>query len=152
MDIDARKLAGGIYSTWAQGTYLYVKWAANRGINYYELLVLYALDNYESMTQKAIGDYFGLPKQTVHNVIRSLKEEKYIILKSGRADKREKCVSLTESGKLYADKILAPLYSLEERVCKNIGEQRLIRMIETSELFNTLFESEMEKGRVYDGV
>lgn len=39
MKKDARSCASDIFSAWAQGTYLYVKWAANHGVNYYEMLI-----------------------------------------------------------------------------------------------------------------
>lgn len=145
MGENARTLAGSIYSCWAQGMFLYGKWAAGRGVNYYEMLVFYALDAKGSLTQKAIGDYCGLPKQTVHNVICSLQRQGHILLLAGERDRREKRVVLTESGQARSRGLLAPLYRLEEQVCKNIGQERLGQMIETSELFNLLFERGLEK-------
>ena len=73
--MNERKYASDIYSSWAQGTYLYVKWAERHQINYYEMLVMYVLDTNGNLTQKAIGDYLGLPKQTINNVIRKWKAE-----------------------------------------------------------------------------
>lgn len=142
---DTRKYACDIYSTWAQGTYLYVKWAEENKVNYYELLILYALETYEVMTQKAMGDLYGLPKQTVNNVIRELKKEGRVILKPGEKDKREKQVSLTDSGGEYAKNLLSPLYRIEERVCDKIGRERLVQMTETSELYNLLFDQQLKK-------
>lgn len=97
------------------------------------------------MTQKAISDYYGLPKQTIHNVIRNLQEEKDIVLMASEKDKREKSVTLTAAGKMHSEKMLAPLYHIEERVCRKIGREKLAQMIETSDLFHILFEKEMER-------
>lgn len=145
MQKDARSYASDIFSTWAQGTSLYVKWAASHGVNYYEMLIFYALDINGPMTQKAISDYYGLPKQTIHNVIRNLQEKNEIVLMANEKDKREKSVTLTAAGKMHSEKALAPLYHIEECVCKKIGQEKLVQMIETSDLFNILFEKEMER-------
>ena len=150
--MNERKYASDIYSSWAQGTYLYVKWAERHQINYYEMLVMYVLDTKGNLTQKAIGDYLGLPKQTINNVIRKWKAEGYAILKISEKDKREKQVELTEKGKYLAQKLLVPLYRAEEQVCKNIEEKMLVQMIETADLFNLLFRREMEKERENDGM
>lgn len=133
------------FSTWAQGTALYEEWADKNGIGSPELFVLYALYTRGELTQKEIGNSYGLLKQTVHTVIRSLRQKGYIILKQSEKDKREKFVSLTDSGMSYAKNILTPLLEMEERVYKNIGFDRLAQMQETMELFNILFEKELER-------
>lgn len=151
MEQEERRVACEIYSSWAQGTFLYGKWAAAQGINYYEMLIFYALSAKGELTQKAIGDYCGLPKQTVHNVIRSLEKKGYIFLRPEQKDRREKRVVPTEKGAEYARLLLAPLYRAEEQVCGKIGRERLRQMIDTSELFNLLFERELERNRGNDG-
>ena len=62
-----------------------------------------------------------------------------------KEDKREKLVAFTESGKLYAHQIIEPLLNVEERVYKKIGYERMEQMQETMELFNMIFEKEVEK-------
>ncbi len=132
-------------ASWNRGTALYVKWATGHGISYPTFRVLYALSKGRSMTQKEIVEYFGMTKQTVNTVIRQLNQDGYVSLKPGSRDHREKEVSLTDAGKKYADDLLAPLLAMEERVCANIHQERLAQMNETIELFNLLFEREMER-------
>ena len=43
MEQQKRKHASDFYSTYARGTALYVRWAAERGISYQETIVLYSL-------------------------------------------------------------------------------------------------------------
>jgi len=107
-----------LWQVWGQAGSLYDFWAASKNINYYLLFVLYALDGQKAMTQKKICNSTGLTKQTVNNVIRSLKKEGYVILSPGTGDKREKQVSLTEEGASYARELLAPLKELERRSIK----------------------------------
>ena len=81
MPADEQKL----WTVWGKSDGLYNSWAASRNINYYLLLVLYALEGQKAMTQKKICICTGLTKQTVNSVIRSLKKDDYIELE-GKAD------------------------------------------------------------------
>lgn len=134
-------------SIWAQGTALYVQWANKHGIGYPKLMVLYALDTLENLTQKEIREGFGLLKQTVNTIIRDLKNKDYVILQPSKEDKREKLVILTETGKLYSHKIIEPLLEAEDHVYKKIGYERITQTMETMDLFNLLFEKEVERSR-----
>lgn len=133
------------YSVWAQGTALYVRWANKHEISYPELMVLYALTTMGELTQKEICDGFGLLKQTVNTVVRELKKKGYVILESSKTDKREKLVVLTKEGKKYADERIEPLLRVEEKVYKRIGYERIKQSQETMEMFNILFEKEIER-------
>lgn len=133
------------WGTWGQANALYTRWADAHEINYYLLFVLYALDGQEAMTQKMICDCTGLTKQTVNSVIRSLKNEGYVVLSPGREDRREKQVSLTEKGIAYSQEVLAPLHELERTVLTRMGSDRVEQMINDITLFNTVFEKEMER-------
>ena len=134
-----------LWQVWGQAGSLYDFWAASKNINYYLLFVLYALDGQKAMTQKKICNFTGLTKQTVNNVIRSLKKEGYIILSPGTGDKREKQVSLTEEGASYARELLAPLKELEHRVLQIMGSDRVQQMVDSITLYNTVFEKEMTR-------
>ncbi|WP_325199950.1 MarR family winged helix-turn-helix transcriptional regulator [Oscillibacter sp.] len=134
-----------LWEAWGQANALYTRWADARGINYYLLFVLYALDGQEAMTQKKICDCTGLTKQTVNSVIRALKDEGRVVLSPGREDRREKRVSLTEEGAAYSRELLAPLQELERAVLTLMGSERARQMIHGITLFNTVFEKEMEK-------
>lgn len=138
---DAEKL----WQVWGQAGSLYDFWAASKNINYYLLFVLYALDGQEIMTQKKICTFTGLTKQTVNNVIRSLKKEGYVILSPGSGDKREKQVSLTEKGESYSRKLLDPLQELEHRVLQIMGNDRVQQMVDSIALYNTILEKEMTR-------
>lgn len=134
-----------LWSVWGQANSLYSAWASAHELNYYLLFVLYALDGEPVMTQKRICDCTGLTKQTVNTVIQLLIRKDYITLSPSTSDRREKLVSLTESGAAYARGILASLHELEERVLQIMGNDRVQQMVDDITLFNTIFEKEMEK-------
>lgn len=133
------------WEVWGQNDALYESWAASQNVNSKQLFVLYALDQRDSVTQKMIADYTGLPKQTVNTVIRNLKAEGYVTLSTERSDHREKLVVFTEKGKIYSKNLLTPLYELEHRVFDIMGEERVKQMVDAILLFNTVFEREMKR-------
>ncbi len=141
MTHDDKKLWGA----WGQANALYSAWAAAKGVNYYLLFVLYALDGEGKMTQKKICDQTGLTKQTVNSVVRLLRMKELVALSSGTGDRREKVVALTGEGAAYAKELLAPLYDLERAVLSLMGEERVRELVEAISLYNTVFEKEMEK-------
>lgn len=141
MDKDRNKF----WEVWGQSDALYEEWANSYNCNSTQLFVFYALDQRDSVTQKRITDYTGLPKQTVNNVVRTLKSEGYVTLSAECADRREKCIVLTEKGRAYSKEILAPLHDLEERIFGIMGAERVRQMIDAIMLFNTIFEKEMKR-------
>lgn len=118
---------------------LYTAWAADNGVNSYRLLVLYAIDGNNAVTQKMISECTGLSKQTVNTVVRALKMEGYLELTGGNSDRREKTVILTPEGEKYSSDILGRLHSLENGVFDIIGTERINEMINAIELFTTVF-------------
>lgn len=133
------------YSIWAKGNALYARAANKMGVGYPELVVLYALKVSGNQTQKEITDVFGLLKQTVNTVVRQLKQNGYVEIKPGTADKRERLVCLTQNGKEYADRIVEPIIGIENKVYHLIGDERIEQANEIMALFNLLFEKETER-------
>ncbi len=141
MPTDEQKLWG----VWGQANGIYSSWAASKGINYYLVFVLYALDGQKAMTQKKICISTGLTKHTVNSVIRFLKEHGYIELVPGCEDRREKQVTLTEKGIAYSNDLLVSLREMERRVLQIMGNDRVQQMLDDITLYNTLLEKEIEK-------
>lgn len=133
-------------AVWAKSTALYTKAASVLGVGYPEMMVLYALEAMGELTQKQIAENFGMQKQTVHTVVSALQKKGYLLLEASEGDKREKRIVLTESGQEYASRIVAPLRKTEDKIYKTIGNERLQAMCETLDLFNLLFERELNGG------
>ena len=139
-----RSNSNEMWAAWGRTNALYTVWCSAAGLNPYRLFVLYAINAHESVTQKGIADYTGLSKQTVSTVMRGLKAEGYVTLDAGESDRREKNVRLTPRGKAYAEELLAPLYRLEQRVFDLMGADRMKQLSDSIDLFNIIFEREME--------
>lgn len=122
---------------------LYTKWAHKHNHNFYMFLVCYILYMEGAVTQNKISQDCEIPKQTVNNVITTLKNEDYIILEPGDADKRQKKISFTEKGHQYATEMLAPIFEIEERVVQKMGKERMNMLVELTCLFCDLLEEEI---------
>lgn len=139
-----------LISAWTKTNAIYAKAAAALGVSYPELIVLYALETMGELRQKQIAENFGLQKQTVNTVIKALSQRELVQLVPSKADKREKIITLTESGKKYAQSIVTPLRKAEDKVYKNIGAEKLRAMYEVEELINLLLEKEVTEGLTHE--
>ena len=85
-------------------------------------------------------------ENVVDTVVSALQKKGYLLLEASEGDKREKRIVLTESGQVYAHRMIAPLRKAEEKVYRTIGNERLQAMCEILDLFNLLFERELRGG------
>ena len=87
------------------------------------LWVLYALNDGNSHTQIEISNDWELPKTTVNTVIKEIQKNGYVDLIPIKGKRREMSIVLTESGKKYADRVLADLYKKEAEVYKTLRSE-----------------------------
>lgn len=140
----SQKINKKVNSAWSKSTALYAKAASALNVGYPEMMVLYALDAEGKLTQIQIAENYGMQKQTVNTVVRSLKQRGYAQLTAGKTDRRAKILSLTDSGKAYAKELLRPLKNTEDKIYRMIGEERLQAMVDILDLYNLLFERELK--------
>lgn len=123
---------------------LYQNWAQKHNINYNTLTILYILQMEEStITQKQISYKYLIPKQTVNNIIKSLSNDGYVTLVTEENDKREKKIFLSEKGLEFSQKLLSPLFEIEERVMGKVGDEMAQQLINSLSMFGDVFEQEM---------
>ncbi len=84
------------------------------------LWILYALNDGERHSQKLICAEWDIPRSTANTIIKDLESKHYITLSQIKGERRELLVSLTESGKKYADGILSDLYRREKEIYSEI--------------------------------
>ena len=84
------------------------------------LWILYALNDGERHSQKQICEDWDIPRSTANTIIKDLESKNYIALSQIKGERRELLVSLTESGKKYADGILSDLYRREREIYSEI--------------------------------
>ena len=116
----------------------YAAWAKAHEINYHELLVLYSIRDMEVATQKKVCDSYFLPKQTVNNVVVSMKKRGYVELEAREGLGKEKAIALTEEGQQYFDRIMEQLDECELQSVHEIGAEQLKNMIRIAEEYGEI--------------
>ncbi len=122
-------------------TKLYHECAKLHGMTYNHMMVLGALRHYQSCTQKQIAEEWGLPKQSVNTIIKKLHDDQYVEFLPGRNNK-EKLVTFTAKGNAFADEVLKPILTMEERILARMGEEEFQQLEKTTEKFSHFFEEE----------
>lgn len=124
---------------------LYSSWAIDNHTNQYTLSILHMLLTEGEITQKKFSEEHEVPKQSVNNIILSLKKDNLIEMKTGKKDKREKIIVLTEKGKQHAEELLTPLLNLESNVIEKMGTISVDNLIESTITFGDILENEMKE-------
>ena len=125
MDKESLELTNGINHAVIKLRGLYSAWSGAHGISYHEMLVLYTIREHGFCTQKRVCESYLLPKQTINNVMKSMRERKLIEPDEQHSAGREKAFRLTESGIAYAAPLLESLDAAESRALETIGRDRL---------------------------
>lgn len=145
MDKNTRNILNDVNSAISRTRGFYFQAAKRMNINYNELLILYLLYETEDCTQKQIREGYALPKQTVNNIISDLLKNGYITAAVDENDKREKHLSLTESGIKYAEHYLIPLLEIEQNIVEKMGYEKLQELIDAANLYGSILQMEMEE-------
>lgn len=124
---------------------LYREWARDHGMSYNTIMTLYAVDLAGQCTQKQISEEWLLPKQTVNTVVKDLERRGYLRLEAGR-DQKEKRISFTPAGQVYAREHLRELYAAEDRAFASLGDGLCQAMLEGTRAFTEAFTREVRRG------
>ncbi len=85
------------------------------------LWILYALNDGARHSQKQICEDWAIPRSTANTLIKDLEGKGYVTLSQIKGERRELLISLTESGKKYADGVLSDLYMREKEVYADLA-------------------------------
>ena len=109
------------YALWREGNEVYGEWAQERGLSYFELMVLLALAEGER-TQARICEQWSMSKQTVHSILRQFQARGWVTLETRPEDRRSKTVRLTAAGEAAALPLHREIIDHERRVWEALGE------------------------------
>ena len=147
MTTEKRALLNGVNSGIIRIRGAYAAWCSANGLNYYVMLVFYSLSYDKLRTQKEICDVYRIPKQSLNNVITTLRKEGYLELVPDEKNRREKVLILTEKGQVYAEEKMNPLKEMEEEPIRLMGEEDMKTMIRLSARYSEILEDLMEQER-----
>lgn len=104
---------------------IYGEFGNKNNLNNVESAILYTLLLFNKCTQNDIVNDYLLPKQTVNNIILKWQDKGFVTLEQSQDDRRRKIITLTSSGRVYANDMLKPLYDGENVVAKKLGKEKL---------------------------
>lgn len=134
------RLSSRYNAVWVETNQLYEAWARERGLSFYELLVILSITEADGvMLQKDICQQFAIPKQTVSAIIKALTGKGWLELKTSEQDRRRRELCLTVEGRENAVKIAQELQEHESQAWLRLGLDRAEHLIEYSALYNQYF-------------
>ena len=124
----------------------YEVWATKHKLTLYELLMFYEIFQKENMeiTQKDLSMKLGAPKTSVNSLIKKQLQAGYIEMRINPQNKREKIISMTESGEHFAKSLVQPLFQYEEEAMEMLDDRDVETVITVQNKFADILLSKME--------
>ncbi len=102
------------YDDWFEINKIYYVWAKKHNISQKALFVLYEILNSKgTCTQTLICEHTSYQKQTVSQILNSLGKQGLIKREVNRTDKRNRIITLTPEGEVYAKSLMEELKATE---------------------------------------
>ena len=112
------------------------EYAASVGLTFAAFKVLGIIYKRKTCTQKDIIQLTYLPKQTVNAIINNFNKQGIIEEPfEAENDKRNKVITFTEKGQIYAEEIISKIRRATFRALDNIGEENRNALIESITMF-----------------
>ena len=138
---DAYNYIQEYYHLWHEIEKLYDVYAKAVGMPTSTLYVLYVIYMHqENCTQKFIVEKGKMTKPTVNVVITGFIEQGWVTLEESPADRRNKLITLTDSGRAYAEKLIPGLMNAERRAMDKLGEQFREELMHSTRLYYENFK------------
>ena len=148
MEIEIQQLMNDVNRAIIKFRGVYSSWSKKHGVSYNEMLVLYTIRDNGFCTQKQICDSYLLPRQTMNNVITSLRRDGILEISEKHSAGREKAFVLTPKGADYAQALMDAMNTVESRAVELLGSEKLevltALMLEYDQALNRALEESRE--------
>lgn len=136
-----------LYDTVRKINQVYEKWAALHGMTLYEMQIYYEMMKHEKtvVTQKDLCQKLDAPKTSINSIIKKQLQAGYIEMNVNPMNKREKVISLTESGQEAAKELIEPLFQYEEEADGQIRNDEMEMTIKTQNRFADILLGKIEQ-------
>ncbi|MFA9465885.1 MAG: MarR family winged helix-turn-helix transcriptional regulator [Velocimicrobium sp.] len=114
MQEEISNLINKYYDDWFEINKLYYVWAKKHNISQKALFVLLEILNMDTpCIQTSICEHTSYPKQTVSKILNNLERQGLLKREINSIDKRNRIITLTSEGNLYAKSLLDELKATE---------------------------------------
>lgn len=136
-----------IYETVKKINHAYELWATAHDLTLYELQIYYEMvkNDSEAMTQKDLCQKLDAPKTSINSIIKKQLNTGYIKMQTNPQNKREKIISLTTSGQVFAQALIQPLFQYEEEAATMLDEKEMAAAITIQNQFADTLLQKVEK-------
>ncbi len=119
------------------------------GLNNLETIILFNINENESMTQKDLVEKLDAPKQTINSIVMGLRQRDLLTMVKNENDKIAKNMMLTDKGKEEITKITKYLSISDREIYDDLGRDK-IKQLEADliDLINAL-ENNMKKEELW---
>lgn len=133
------------------GSRAYSQWEQDHDLPDYLVVIMYELLIRGKLTQRELVNLSDLPKQSINNGIKILRDHDHITMTVDPSDKRVRFCQLTEAGRKYAYDRLRPLFELEEKTAQAMGTDKMKLLAKLSEEWSTTFWHFLSEERSKNG-
>ena len=128
---------------------LYHNYASSLNLSDTALWIIYiAWIQEDGCTQKDICEIWSYTKQTINTALKNLEKQGYIKLIPMPENRKSKKILFTDTGKIFAQKVITPLLEAETVSFGKLSEKERNDLVFLSQKRTMLFEKEIQK-RVY---
>lgn len=126
-----------IYESVRKINHAYEIWAVSHGLTVYEMEIYYVILKKEKavITQKDLCMELAAPKTSINSIIKKQLKAGYIEMHVNPQNKREKVLSLTDSGQAFAEALILPLFRHEEEAVAVLDDREVEAVITAQNKF-----------------
>lgn len=125
---------------------LFHRLAVQNGISDSTLSIFYCLyEENQVYTQNSIAMRMGVPKQTINSAINKLLRDGYIYLEQMPVPRNSKQILMTQKGKQFCEKYIAPVVNAEKNAFSRLSEAEREAYLSIGIKFNRFMVEEMEQ-------
>ena len=136
-----------IYESVRKINHAYEVWAAAHGLTLYEMQIYYVIlsKGEDAITQKNLCMELDAPKTSINSIIKKQLRAGYIEMQTNPQNKREKIISLTRQGQVFAESLIQPLFRYEEEAAEMLDDEEMEAAIVAQNRFADLLLGKVEK-------
>ncbi len=136
-----------IYESVKKINHAYEVWAVTHGLTLYELQLYYEMlrSGGDTITQRDLCQKMDAPKTSINSIIKKQLSTGYIEMQTNPQNKREKVISLTKSGQVFAQALVQPLLRYEEEAAAMLSDKEIDAAIAAQSQFANILLQKVQK-------
>lgn len=142
--MDTRKAMNRLSEMFLLVDQAYLKIAQHNDLSYNALMILYMLEEDNTLTQKDICAALQLPKSTTHSTVLDMMKRELVTLTEGN-NRKEKFLTLTPKGTVLLKKVLAETVRIEDAAMRSVDEAAFLQFLQTAQVLASALVTQAER-------